>query len=144
MIGVRLRYSNGKSACISGSQNGLFVPTGITLEGPLLLPEGPSDMCAGLDLNFDAVGRFNCNGGVELIQRYLKHYRRDVVVVADHDDPGIKGASKVAKEILPFTRSVTVIKPPKHNDLHDWFLAGCRRDDVIRLIRNTKTIFFRK
>ena len=145
MIGVRVRYPSGKQACIPGSQNGLFVPTGIYLEGPLLLPEGPSDLCAALDLGFDAVGRFNCSGGSELLQSYLKQYpRRDVVVVADSDTPGIKGATSIAKSILPFTRSITVIKPPKYNDLREWLHAGGTHDDIVRLIRNTRTTFFRR
>jgi hypothetical protein len=155
MVGVRVRYPSGKQACIPGSQNGLFVPTGITLEGPMLLPEGPSDTCAALNLGFDAIGRFNCNGGSELLQSFLSQYRRDVVVVADNDEPkkrpdgsvfypGQEGAAKIAKAILPFTRSVTVIKPPKHKDLRDWLHAGGTRSDVLSLIRNTRTTFFRK
>ena len=38
--------------------------------------------------------------------------------------PGQEGASTVAKAILPFTKSVTVIKPPKHKDLRDWSQAS--------------------
>jgi DNA polymerase-1 len=63
-----------------------------------------------------------------------------VVIVADNDGPGREHADMVAKELLPFTASVKVLKLPglpKKGDLSDWIDFGGTREEFDRLVSET-------
>lgn len=151
LVGGRKRYENGKQTSVPGGHSGIFIPTDITTDD-LYIVEGSSDLCAILDLGFDGIGRPSCSGGTEYIKQYLSIFKRRVVIVSDNDEPkkrpdgttfrpGQIGAEKLCDEILPLTRSATIIKPPRHPDIRAWYLDGCTRDKVLRLIKNTTTIY---
>ena len=127
-IGIRLRSDIRKWA-VTGSRNGLFWPLGGLMgpaAGPLLVCEGPTDTAALLDLGFDAIGRPSCNGGAEYVRLACrKLHRRDVVIVADADEPGIDGADALARMLVCDSRSVRVIQPVHpHKDVRAWVRAG--------------------
>jgi phage/plasmid primase-like uncharacterized protein len=66
VVGIRLRRPDGRKVSVTGGHEGLFIPRGRDLYPgePLLIAEGPTDTAALLDLNFMAIGRPSCTGGV--------------------------------------------------------------------------------
>jgi hypothetical protein len=150
IIGIQIRTQHGKRS-VPGSHGGLFWPKGVLVKGtgPLLLPEGATSCGACRDLCYDAIGRFSCNGRMDLIQELLAQARRDVVIVADHDEakqrpdgsvfyPGQQGAAKIAAVIKPLCRTLKIVKPPFVKDMRDWLKAGATKavvDCVIKAAR---------
>jgi phage/plasmid primase-like uncharacterized protein len=149
-IGIRLRSDDGNKWTVKGSRSGLFIPSGLTGRGPLLIHEGPTDLAAMLTLGYDGIGRAACSGQVDMVIEFLQSGpRRDVVVMADKDEakkrpdgslwyPGQEGAIRMADEIKPFTRTLKVIYPLVGKDARKWVHAGATRalvDSVIRAAR---------
>lgn len=152
IIGIQVRGRKGKWA-VSGSRNGLFWPEGVYSgsDWPLVICEGPTDCAALLDMEFDAIGRPSCSGGVGYIVEFLQGRRRDVVIMADNDEPkegpdgctwrpGQDGAARLAQTIAPWVRTVRIVKPPFHKDVREWFKAGATRDAVRAVIQNTRYV----
>jgi len=150
VIGIRVRGTNGKWA-VPGSHNGLFWPEGVYSgsDYSLIICEGPTDCAALLDMEFDAIGRPSCSGGVEHIIEFLKGRRREVVIMADKDPPkkrpdgsvwypGQEGAAMLAQAIRPLVRTLKIVKPPFHKDIRQWRVAGATHDTVEAVIRNTR------
>ncbi|MBM4020214.1 MAG: toprim domain-containing protein [Planctomycetes bacterium] len=125
VIGIRLRAEDGRKWAVAGSHNGLFWPDGLAGIGPLLVCEGPTDTAALLDLGYDAIGRPSCTGVVDLVIQVVRaQRRRDVVIVADADGPGIEGANRLAEALTAANRRPKVIRPLKGKDARAWVQAG--------------------
>ncbi len=152
-IGIRLRLDNGKKFSVPGSKNGLFWPLSVKADSDELfyIGEGPTDTAALLDLGFQTVGRASCGTGYKYIKTMIEHYNRQVVIFADKDQakytpdgkqfyPGYDGGLKLARSIKPFVRSVRLIKPPQKKDIRAWYQAGCTREAVMALVKNSKFI----
>jgi len=138
-IGIRLRAENGKKWAVRGSCNGLFWPDDLTGTGPLLFCEGPTDTAALLDLGYDAIGRPSCAGAVELIVEVVcALHRRDVIIVADGDGPGIDGADRLARALTEAGRRPKVIRPLQGKDTRAWVQAGATRADVDSVITSAR------
>lgn len=124
-IGVRLRADDGKKWAVTGSMNGLFVPTGFVGEGPLYMPEGLTDTASLVGLGLDAVGRPSCNGGRELARSVAKLSGRLVVVVTDADAPGRAGADLLASELdRDGVRVKVMVPPPGMKDVREFVRRG--------------------
>jgi hypothetical protein len=136
VLGLRLRLTDGTKLAVRGGHDGLFIPVGLTGSGPLLVAEGPTDAAALLDLGFDSVGRPSCTGGVGLLIELVKLRKpADVVVVADADPPGRRGAAALAAVLAANVRRVRVVTPPAGvKDVRDWRTAGATRADVFAAI----------
>jgi hypothetical protein len=150
IIGLQLRTPHGKRS-VPGSHGGLFWPKGVSARGKdlLLLPEGATSCGACFDLGYGAIGRFNCEARIDLLQELLAQGRRDVVIVADHDEPhyrpdgsvyypGQEGAAKVAHEVRPLCKTLKIVKCPSCKDMRDWLHAGATRPVVDCIIHSTK------
>lgn len=125
IIGIRRRFGNGKKVCVSGSRNGLFVPSGIENASNLVICEGPTDCAAALDMGWDAIGRPNCDCKIAMAVRYVR--RRKVVIVADRDSAGLRGARKLYEALEAAGSAVRIIVPPDGcKDLRDWKRLGIR------------------
>jgi hypothetical protein len=134
-IGIRLRAESGRKWAIPGSRNGLFWPDGLAGTGPLLLAEGPTDVAALLDLDYDAIGRPSCAGAVEMVIEVVQRlHRRDVVVVADTDGPGTNGADRLAQALTEAGQRPKVIRPLQGKDSRAWAQAGATRAVVDAVI----------
>lgn len=110
VIGVQLRPPVGRKTCVPGSHLGLFVPSTVGRNGHdlLCIVEGASDCAAMLDMGYETVGRPSCSAGVEqLVQWTFDHPYRHIVIVADADEPGIRGARVLAARL-----HATVVLPP--------------------------------
>ena len=149
-IGIRLRTEGGRKWAIRGSHNALFWPKDLTGRGPLLLCEGPTDTTALLDLGYDAIGRPSCEGAVEMVIEVVQHlHRRDVVVVADADEPqrqpdgsvrrpGLDGANRLAQALTEAGYRPKVIQPTQGKDARAWLQAGATRAVVDTVIASAR------
>ncbi len=126
IIGLRLRNGNGEKSAIRDSRNGLFIPDGLTGDGPLLVCEGPTDTAAALDLGFNAIGRADCNTTVFVAAFCIG---REVVVVADTGDPGQAGAATLHAHLRERRIKTSVWTPPA-KDLRAACMAGLTRANV--------------
>jgi DNA primase len=131
-MGIRLRLPNGGKLSVRGGHEGLFVPNFLKPRGRLLVAEGPTDTAALLDLGFSAVGRPSCTGGVKLLVELVQQHRPGgVVIVADADAPGRRGAERLAAVLVAYCRKVRIIMPPDGvKDMRDWKRRGATTADV--------------
>lgn len=135
VIGIRLRLRDGRKLSVRGGLEGLFLPRGVSesllATGALLITEGPTDCAAMLDMGFEAIGRPSCTGGSDHIVGLLRRYRaRQIVVVSDSDEPGMRGAENLAQVLVAYG-AVRVIRPPSHaKDVRAWRQAGATSCDI--------------
>jgi len=113
-----------------------FFPADLGSGGRLLVCEGPRDTAAALDWGFQAAGRPSCRGGVKHLTELVKRLRpEDVVIVADDDAPGRKGADDLAARLAAYVSAVRVIVPaPPAKDARAWLGAGATAGDVLAAI----------
>jgi hypothetical protein len=139
VIGIRLRAEDGRKWAVAGSHNGLFWPSDLAGAGPFLICEGPTDTAALLDLGYDVVGRPSCTGAVEMVIEVVRRLRRrDVVIMADADSPGIDGAGRLARALTDASRRPKVIRPLQGKDARAWVRAGATRAVVDCAIANAQ------
>ena len=136
VCGIRLRNSFGRKWAVKGSRQGLFLPASLDCVDLLLICEGPTDTAAILDLGFEAVGRPSCSGGVLLlIDLVRKQQPQNVVIVADHDAPGKRGAHCLATSLAPYVPAVRIISPPIGvKDARQWRCQGATHWAVMAAI----------
>lgn len=129
VVGIRLRRPNGSKFAVTGGREGLFLPATDPTEPRLLVCEGPTETAALLDLGFRAmVGRPSCTGGVKLLVELVQRRRPgEVVIVADGDEPGRRGADNLASVLLAFVPVVRVVVPKQHKDVREFVRAGGTR-----------------
>ena len=139
VIGIRLRGEDGSKWAVRGSKSGLFIPQPIQFNrGGLMICEGPTDCAACLDMGFNAVGRPDCLGGAELIERLVrKHGIKNVCIVHDRDEEGskggehtIRGAASLLDKLraLPSADCIKVLSPPSVKDVRQWMNKGGYED----------------
>ena len=132
IIGWRTRSPAGEKRSVTGSRNGLFIPSGLDVHGKrLYLCEGPTDCAAGLDLGMDIIGRPDATSGVEFIKNFLMRFRpRELILIADRDASGIglKGAWTLKKQTTRLCRTSIVLPPTK--DLRDYVRSGGTRSEL--------------
>jgi hypothetical protein len=149
--GIRVRRPSGDKLAMTGSRNGLFVPGGldrhddaqpigaiIARDNPLFICEGPTDTAAMLDLGFHAIGRPSCSGGTAHVVALVASMRSpDVVLMADADAPGQRGAAALAKTLSASGVAVRVLTPPsEYKDVRAWKQSGLLADEIIALIES--------
>ncbi len=136
ILGVRLRLPSGRKLSVRGGKEGLFIPTDLNAGGRLLVCEGPTDTAALLGLGLSAVGRPSCSGGVRLLVELVKQRRTaDVVIVADGDGPGQRGAGNLAAVLMAYCPAVRIIAPPVGiKDAREWKRRGATAADVTAAI----------
>jgi hypothetical protein len=136
VVGIRLRKPDGTKLAVKGGREGLFVPTTFCPDGTLVIAEGPTDAAAMLDLGFNAIGRPSCTGGTKYISRIIQAGDfKSVVIAADADTPGQRGAIDLAIQIAADIESVKIVTPPAIvKDVRAWKRAGATPDDVLAVI----------
>ena len=138
VLGIRLRAADGRKYAVAGGREGLFIPNDLpNRPGQLLIAEGPTDTAALLDLGLAAVGRPSCTGGVTYLVRLVQASRADeVVVVADADAPGQRGAEALAATLVAYVPRLRVIAPPHGvRDARAWLRAGATVADLNAAIK---------
>jgi len=136
ICGIRLRSPDGRKWAVRGSRQGLFVPDGIDATDRLLVAEGPTDTAACLDWGLAAIGRPSCSGGTRDVVAYVRQHRpSEVVVLADADEPGLRGAEALAGVLVAYTAAVRVVRPPAETkDARGWRSTGASAKDVLAAI----------
>lgn len=136
ICGIRLRSPDGRKWAVRGSKQGLFIPDGIDAADRLLVCEGPTDAAAVLGWGLSAIGRPSCSGGTRDVVGYLRLHRpAEVVIVADADAPGRRGAEALAGALVAYTAAVRVVRPPAETkDARAWRRSGASARDVLAAI----------
>lgn len=116
VIGIRLRYADGRKIAVTGSNAGLFIPDTAALRRVYLI-EGPTDTAAMLDLGVYAIGRPSASGGSLQVKQTIERLGiKEAIIVADNDEdqytpagvkfnPGYDGAASLAR-ILTIPRKI--------------------------------------
>lgn len=139
-VGIRRRFPNGKKVSAESSTTGLFVPTDLRREGPLLICEGATDTAAALDLGFNALGRQNCNSKVQMTAKAAGGWKQ-VVIVGDADRAGRRGAGELANLLTLQCPCVTVLFPPDGvKDLRQWLNQGLTAEAFREIVAATPTV----
>ena len=121
-IGIRIRNHLGKKWALTGSHAGIFIPQ-LPVPRRILVVEGPTDTAAALTFGYYAIGRPSCSGGVHHIMAFVRRcHVHEVVIVADNDDPGIRGGNDLQR-MLPVA-SCLLLLPTK--DLREFLRIGDR------------------
>lgn len=138
ILGARLRLPNGQKLSLRDGHEGLFVPDRTRDPGErLFVAEGETDTAALLGLGFEAIGRPSCQGGVRLTIEIIQRLKPAlVVVVADNDPAGLRGAARLAGALAIHHPAVRVIAPPApFKDVREWKRAGAAPADIEAAIR---------
>lgn len=136
-LGIRLRLPSGRKLAVKGGHEGLFL-TNVVNDHQLIVCEGATDTAALLDLGFvNVVGRPSCTGGIKLLAELVRQKQfAEVVMVADGDEPGRRGADNATSVLLTYAPIVRVIQPPVGiKDARAWLRAGGRREHVEQAIQ---------
>jgi len=139
ILGIRLRFLDGRKLAVKGGNEGLFIPHAVfgSPHHRLLVTEGPTDCAALLDMGFAAVvGRPSCGGGIKLLVNLVQKWKpREAVIVADSDGPGQRGADNLASILAVYVKVVKVIRPPDNiKDARAWLQTGGTQRDVEKAI----------
>jgi hypothetical protein len=133
VVGIRRRFLSGPKSSVKGSRSGLFIPQGLSGEGPLLICEGPTDTCAGLDLGYDAIGRPNCNSCTDITARYVRG--RSVTIIGDNDEQGRFGAERLSAVLVLYCPQVRLLYPARQiKDLRQWLSTGLTPEAFARYL----------
>jgi hypothetical protein len=139
MVGIMRRFPDGHKIWVSRSRNGLFIPEMKSWEGNLFICEGLTDAAALVDLGFRAIGRANCQTGLDYIKTLLHRRSRiaQVTVVGDNDpdnvhgDVGQRGAGDLARALYKKARIAHLDIPDKYKDVRAWYQAGATQEQII-------------
>ena len=146
MIGIRLRNDEGFKWAVTGSRQGIFLPSPLVKVQPIaFLPEGPTDTAAGLSLGLYTIGRPTCMSGNDQVKAALKRLGiHRAVIVSDNDElkqlgpregrPGIEGAAKIKKELG--ISSIIWIPPAPIKDLREFLNKGGTKELIESSIKN--------
>ena len=101
-----------------------------------MVSEGLTDTAALLDLGYTSVvGRPSSTGGVKLLVELVQRRQPDeVVIVADGDEPGRRGADNLASVLLVYCPMVRVLVPKHFKDVRDFLRAGGTRQQLEQAI----------
>lgn len=116
VTGTAYRDADGGKTFAPGGKRGLILPwpldpyAGSTAASPVYNTEGATDTGAMLGLMLDTVGVPMAGHCAELLAVLLAG--RHVVIVADADDAGRRGAAKIALPLAHVCPSVRIIEPP--------------------------------
>lgn len=127
-IGQAKRFDDGSKGFVKGGNRGLTYAhpldnyAGSSMSDPVFIVEGVSDVAAGLSMGLDVVGRPSATGGAKYLAELLKD--RHVVILAENDEAGQKGAKSIADNIIDSVQTLRIISPPAgYKDLRQWYAA---------------------
>lgn len=135
IIGFRRRFPDGRKRSVAGSREGLFYPMPLPEAATVLVCEGPTDTLAAMSLGFVAIGRPNCSPYCEQVEAVLDRMDADtVVIVADNDEPGRKGAASLGAYLVKRFPLVHCIVPTQWKDLAEYVQQGNGAGNIMALV----------
>ena len=132
IVGIRTRTPSGSKFALTGSRQGYFMCTYVRPQQRVFVVEGPTDAAAVHSLGMEAIGRGSCLHVSPALREALAG--RTVLVVADNDDAGRRGAS-ICCEYLDKSKATVISPPPGFKDMRAWIEGGANRQDVETLAR---------
>jgi hypothetical protein len=136
VVGIRLRSpETARKWAVTGSRAGLIYDSHAMHEARsmsrLWIVEGPTDTAALVSLDLDAVGVPSAGGSRVILSAFAKRMRPDeLVIVADADDAGQRGAERL-REALILVAPVRLIAPPDGiKDARQWVTSGADRASI--------------
>lgn len=125
VVGITFRAWDGRKGTPSGSKRALVYSQNPCETDPILIAEGPTDTAAGMTLFIYTVGRASCIGGADLVAELPEILKREPLVLADSDGPGIEGAKKLVLKLAnKWKRPVSwTTLPDGHKDLRAYVQA---------------------
>jgi hypothetical protein len=142
VVGIRVRRRrDGKKWAVPGSTNGVFIPQCTWAnpdqngKGRCFVVEGPTDTAAGVDLGLSIFGLPAALVAHQVIAHYVRG--REVVIIRDGDEAGIKSSDRLSEILIPICPSVHVIRPMIVKDLRAWLRAGATPGLIESVITNT-------
>lgn len=103
VLGIRLRRPGGRKFAVTGSRDGLFLPSNSDPHTPhFRIAEGPTDAAALWDMGFrNPAGRPSGTGGTRLLIQLVRQRRpANVIILADNDETGRRGAERRAARCI--------------------------------------------
>lgn len=144
IIGIQRRFPDGKKSMTKGSQVGIIIPrlnwSNLNI---LFICEGASDTATAINMGLRAISRLNyCTGKDHIIKFCIKKRPQKVVIVADNDVDGIRGAKTLGLNISQgykvFTvtcpKIIIVIPPTDIKDLREWKEKGLTLDELMKIV----------
>ena len=103
---------------------------------PLLVVEGATDVLAGLDLGFTAVGRPSAMGGFKIL-RDMSLTGRTVWIIGENDaGMGKEGMDKCFYSLRDDVRTLVRVMPPVSvKDLRQWVAGGLTQKGLIEYVK---------
>jgi hypothetical protein len=132
-VGINRRWKDGRKKVMPGGHRGVYIPSDWRKkrDGPILLPEGASNVLALRAMGLCAIGRPNNMAGADILGGLLKDTTpdREIIVLGDFDPklsgdwPGLAGAKSTAAKLSQHLgRMVTWCLPPDSaKDVRKWF-----------------------
>ena len=144
ITGNAYRLPDGSKSFKTGSRRGLIVAwpldtyAGSSHGNPIFICEGASDTAALLQFGLDAVGVPMTGKSGDMLAELLKG--RHVAIVADNDEPGMRGANKIAEQLVLACKSVRIINLPEDcKDAREAVLNGANMKDFIDLAEQAES-----
>jgi len=149
ITGIQRRFPSGKKRMVKGSLNGIFIPRldwdKLSNKWCLFICEGVSDTATALDMGLPAIGRHNCGTGKDHIIKFCaKKKPQRIVIVADNDEAGVKGAKLLGREIccsyklftMPMPELKVIVPPAGVKDLRAWRADGLDTAELACIVDN--------
>jgi putative DNA primase/helicase len=100
----------------------------------VVIPEGEKDVRTARELQFPATT--NLGGAGKWRPDYNEHFRgKNVYIIPDNDEPGVKHAHSVACNLFGIAKRVKVVPLPNAKDLTEWRDNGGTRDELIQIMK---------
>ena len=133
-VGVRFRNVHGDKWALRSSHAGLFIPK-IQPKPRVYICEGPTDTAAALTIGLYSIGRPSCVGCEDMVIEFLHQSKtQEVVIVADHDEPGQKGAERLQERL----KQNSTIWTPAAKDMRAAVAVGIDLDLVEATVKDLK------
>lgn len=119
---------------LHGLRRVIYQLPGVLKSESLLICEGEKDCLAASTLGM--VATCNPGGAGKWREEYSEYLRKkQVTIIADGDEPGLRHAEHVAQSLYGIAESVRVIQLPGAKDLSEWLEHGGTRDALLEQIR---------
>ena len=100
---------------------------------PVYVVEGEKD--ADVLVKNGLLATTNAGGAGKWKDEYSETLRgRDVIVIPDHDEPGLDHANKIKNAMASVANSVKLVTPGDKKDISEWFAAGGTTKELVEIV----------
>jgi len=139
MIGIQRIFEDNSKKLVHGSRMGIFIPFSYTYtKNYTVITEGVSDTAMAVDLNLNVIGRLSANCCEDIITNIFRNLLvkdRIILILADNDEAGKKGAIKLATHLKPYSEYVKIVPSQKGGDLREWVNEEKERSQIRQYIK---------